>query len=152
MQQLLVQKWSPSPIISHHKLQLRLRMIPTASPYLCIPVGTSPIDAWILSSLSSHCANTRLRPCSASMRNVADAFHTHCLQPMHENSSTKTARFSAGSSCLAICWGHTRVNRGKTGWAGCQASAALKGTRHVASRQPGPNEPSDDGRIVRTAN
>jgi len=91
-----------------------------------------------------HWANTRDRPCSCSMRNVAGACHTHCLHlcvhaegkrlefqtqyltsshsscacvhgvfawstisssctyPMHVNSSTKTARFSFGSSFFAL--------------------------------------------------
>lgn len=49
-------------------------------PVKTIP-GCSPMDACIFSSVSSHWANTRLRPwISVIMRNVADACHTHCLR------------------------------------------------------------------------
>mmetsp|Transcript_6305 Transcript_6305/g.16064 ORF Transcript_6305/g.16064 Transcript_6305/m.16064 type:complete len:263 (+) Transcript_6305:346-1134(+) len=54
------------------------------------------------SSVLSHCANTRERPWSSSMRNVAGAAHTHCLHPMHVNSSTNTARVSPGLAFFVV--------------------------------------------------
>mmetsp|Transcript_3879 Transcript_3879/g.9691 ORF Transcript_3879/g.9691 Transcript_3879/m.9691 type:complete len:259 (-) Transcript_3879:280-1056(-) len=64
--------------------------------------GHESMAACSLSSLSSHCAYTRERPWSGSMRNVAGACHTHCLHPMHVNSSTNTPRLSLGSVFLAM--------------------------------------------------
>lgn len=83
---------APTPCIVHClSLPLSLPLFPG-----------SPIADCSSSSVLSHCAYARLRPCSASMRNVAGACHTHCLQPMHVFSSTKTARCSFGSAFFAI--------------------------------------------------
>lgn len=56
---------------------------PARPPPLQLP--HPPMDAWILSSVSSHWAYTRERPCSGSMRNVADAHHTHCTRQAGTN-------------------------------------------------------------------
>jgi hypothetical protein len=49
--------------------------------------GQESMAACMLSSVSSHCPNTLLRPYSCSILKVAGASHTHCLQPMQLTSS-----------------------------------------------------------------
>ncbi len=80
---------------------------------------------WILGSESTHCANTRLRPYSGSMRKVADAHQTHCLQPMQLTSSTNTARRSAGSAALPSTWPTSHLLSGSPAQGGALHACSL---------------------------